>query len=306
MGLLTRSSHTGVFLGDDAATLSRLLDKIIENIQFVKREGAWLLGGSNYAESSLRSLASSTQQSSDEDKYYDANDVMVLDESSDGSLFDYASAAEKYDSHDEDDTSVSERQQSRPLSVSSGGHTCMPIGGYYDNIRNVVVPLPIDVLSFLASLDKLPWPFRTRLPHGMCPITVSVASLFRKSIGKDSSTLSMPICLNEPVNLLQRMCQEFEYAELLNTACLLPDSCHRLLFVAAFACSSYAYTLYRAERKPFNPLLGETFEYISDSKGIPFYLCIYFVSISIFSFSIYWRKSVPQSTRHGMSCSGLH
>lgn len=46
---------------------------------------------------------------------------------------------------------------------------------------------------------------------------------------------------------------------LLNKAVLEKDSCKRLAYVAAFAISTYSTTGSRTT-KPFNPLLGETFE----------------------------------------------
>ena len=40
--------------------------------------------------------------------------------------------------------------------------------------------------------------------------------------------------------------------------------------MAAFAVSSYALAYYRAGRKPFNPFLGETYEWIREDKGFKF------------------------------------
>ena len=39
------------------------------------------------------------------------------------------------------------------------------------------------------------------------------------------------------------------------------------VLVAAFSVSPYAATYYRAGQKPFNPLLGETYECIREDKG---------------------------------------
>jgi hypothetical protein len=44
----------------------------------------------------------------------------------------------------------------------------------------------------------------------------------------------------------------------------MEDSCHRLAFVAAFAISLYPNNIRTS--KPFNPLLGETFEYVNEKK----------------------------------------
>ena len=43
-----------------------------------------------------------------------------------------------------------------------------------------------------------------------------------------------------------------------------------MIYVAAFAVSSYASTNTRAATKPFNPILGETYECIRLDKGWKF------------------------------------
>lgn len=60
--------------------------------------------------------------------------------------------------------------------------------------------------------------------------------------------------------MLQRLTEELEYSEILDNASLCDDSCEQLAHVAAFTVSAYATTLFRSG-KPFNPLLGETFEF---------------------------------------------
>ena len=42
------------------------------------------------------------------------------------------------------------------------------------------------------------------------------------------------------------------------------------VIVAAFAVSAYASTYTRAGQKPFNPLLGETYECVREDKGWKF------------------------------------
>lgn len=47
--------------------------------------------------------------------------------------------------------------------------------------------------------------------------------------GKDLARVSMPAALNEPVNLLQRLCEELEYSELLDTANNTADPYQRMV-----------------------------------------------------------------------------
>ncbi|CAH1977665.1 unnamed protein product [Acanthoscelides obtectus] len=112
---------------------------------------------------------------------------------------------------------------------------------------------------------------RTALPVPRPPTEgLSLWNLLSRNIGKDLSQISMPVALNEPLNVLQRLCEELEYSELLDKAASIDDPYERMVEIAAFAVSAYASTLSRAGNKPFNPLLGETYECIREDKGFRF------------------------------------
>ncbi|XP_054999956.1 oxysterol-binding protein-related protein 3 [Sorex araneus] len=113
---------------------------------------------------------------------------------------------------------------------------------------------------------------RTCLP-APCPNTsnISLWNILRNNIGKDLSKVAMPVELNEPLNTLQRLCEELEYSELLDKAAQLPDALQRMVYVAAFAVSAYASSYFRAGSKPFNPVLGETYECIREDKGFQYF-----------------------------------
>ncbi|SGY63449.1 BQ5605_C007g04800 [Microbotryum silenes-dioicae] len=98
----------------------------------------------------------------------------------------------------------------------------------------------------------------------------SMLSLLRKNVGKDLSTISFPVSTNEPLSALQRIAEEFEYTDLLDKAAATEDSIERLALVTVFAISGNAGNKYRASRKPFNPLLGETYECVRPDKGFKF------------------------------------
>jgi hypothetical protein len=90
-------------------------------------------------------------------------------------------------------------------------------------------------------------------------------------IGKDMTRMTLPVSFNEPTSLLQRVAEDMEYTDLLDTAADAVDSTERLLYVAAFAASEYASTIGRVA-KPFNPLLAETYEYVRPDKGYRFFI----------------------------------
>eukprot|EP01115_Flamella_aegyptia_P000433 TRINITY_DN106242_c0_g1_i1.p1 TRINITY_DN106242_c0_g1~~TRINITY_DN106242_c0_g1_i1.p1 ORF type:complete len:444 (-),score=89.16 TRINITY_DN106242_c0_g1_i1:39-1370(-) len=93
-------------------------------------------------------------------------------------------------------------------------------------------------------------------------------SLFKQLsqfIGKDiTSMISLPVWIFEPFSFLQVMCEPMQYEELLNKAANSPDSCYRIAYLAAFIVAGYSCAV--RTKKPFNPLLGETFEFL-DSQG---------------------------------------
>ncbi|XP_064832988.1 oxysterol-binding protein-related protein 6-like [Oncorhynchus masou masou] len=99
---------------------------------------------------------------------------------------------------------------------------------------------------------------------------INLWNILRNNIGKDLSKVSMPVELNEPLNTLQHMCEELEYTELLDRAADTEDPYERMAIMAAFVISGYSSTYYRAGSKPFNPLLGETYECIREDKGMCF------------------------------------
>ncbi|XP_053617817.1 oxysterol-binding protein-related protein 3-like isoform X7 [Plodia interpunctella] len=119
--------------------------------------------------------------------------------------------------------------------------------------------------------DSGAWSRRTRLP---CPRPTpggpSLWNLLYKNIGKDLSQVSMPVTINEPLNMLQRLCEELEYSELLDSAAECSNAIERMSLMAAFAVSAYASSAHRAASKPFNPLLAESYECVRDDKGFRF------------------------------------
>ncbi|XP_033983777.1 oxysterol-binding protein-related protein 3 isoform X2 [Trematomus bernacchii] len=100
--------------------------------------------------------------------------------------------------------------------------------------------------------------------------SISLWNILRNNIGKDLSKVAMPVQLNEPLNALQRLCEELEYSELLDRAANTQDPFERMVYIATFVVSGYASSYYRTGGKPFNPLLGETYECDRPDKGFTF------------------------------------
>uniref|UniRef100_A0AAY4CW37 Oxysterol-binding protein n=1 Tax=Denticeps clupeoides TaxID=299321 RepID=A0AAY4CW37_9TELE len=99
---------------------------------------------------------------------------------------------------------------------------------------------------------------------------IGILSILYNNIGKDLSRVSMPVALNEPLCFLQRLSEELEYSHLLDIANRIDDPYERMVYMAAFSISGYAWASWRNRYKPFNPVLGETYESIRNDRGFRF------------------------------------
>ena len=86
-------------------------------------------------------------------------------------------------------------------------------------------------------------------------ISFSLWSIMKNCIGKDLSKIPVPVNFSEPLSMLQRLVEDFEYSEILDKASQCKDNFEQLAYVAAFTVSAYSTTAIRTG-KPFNPLLG--------------------------------------------------
>ncbi|OUM53453.1 hypothetical protein BVG19_g2735 [[Candida] boidinii] len=121
--------------------------------------------------------------------------------------------------------------------------------------------------SFVGYED----PIRTTLGKKDDRPSISLWAILKSLIGKDMTRITLPVSFNEPTSLLQRVAEDMEYSDLLSKAATISDSTTRMVYVAAFAASEYASTIGRVA-KPFNPLLGETYEYARPDKGYRFFI----------------------------------
>ena len=85
-------------------------------------------------------------------------------------------------------------------------------------------------------------------------------------------------------------------------AAVSSDPVDRMTLVAAFAVSAYGYCTARAGHKPFNPLLGETFECIRDDKGFK-YIAEQVNNLEVFFFFVILANFGHFLTLFGYLCS---
>ncbi|GLC59093.1 Oxysterol-binding protein 4 [Pleodorina starrii] len=76
--------------------------------------------------------------------------------------------------------------------------------------------------------------------------------------GINLTKISLPVCLFEPRSFLERLTTNWEYNSLLVAAAGCADPADRLRFIVAFAVSGLCRQV--SFHKPFNPILGETYQ----------------------------------------------
>ncbi|XP_051879573.1 oxysterol-binding protein-related protein 1-like isoform X2 [Pristis pectinata] len=109
--------------------------------------------------------------------------------------------------------------------------------------------------------------YRTSLPAPMFSRDdFSIWSILRKCIGMELSKIAMPVIFNEPLSFLQRLTEYMEHTYLIHEAISCRTSLERMQRVAAFAVSAVA-SQWGRTGKPFNPLLGETYELVRQDLG---------------------------------------
>ncbi|XP_053707756.1 oxysterol-binding protein-related protein 7-like isoform X1 [Synchiropus splendidus] len=176
-------------------------------------------------------------------EYFDASEVIVCDSSSE------AEASDESGLSDITTTSTSEPEE---------GHASATLK--YRASLNAAHDKPRPALPDTGRRTALPAP-------GTDNSHIGIMSILYNNIGKDLSRVSMPVALNEPLSLLQRLSEELEYTELLDMANHIDDPYERMVYVAAFSISGYAWASWRFRYKPFNPVLGETYESHREDRG---------------------------------------
>lgn len=100
-----------------------------------------------------------------------------------------------------------------------------------DNFSHVRTAPSVTVTARLLPVSSALTPARRRstLPSTSPTSSVSLWNILKNNIGKDLSKVAMPVQLNEPLNTLQRLCEELEYSELLDKAAETEDPLERMV-----------------------------------------------------------------------------
>ena len=81
---------------------------------------------------------------------------------------------------------------------------------------------------------------------------------------------SLPVYFNEPLSLGQKQCEKFYYLDLLNKAANEEKKEMQLCYISAFLIGEIFLNIGRT-LKPFNSIIGETYEYFNNNLNFRFY-----------------------------------
>ncbi|CAG8949878.1 hypothetical protein HYFRA_00004206 [Hymenoscyphus fraxineus] len=246
-----RHSHEEASIHDHCAALQRDLDNVLQDFNTL------ITSSKRRRQNAPRSAVRVSMDSTSTGEFFDAepgdldhSQVVMIDRRSD---------------EDTQPSEVEDEFQNDASSMSSAGDESKTA-----HLTGAAALFPTKP----KSLDPLPVPIlvkRRKVIPAATELPPSLIGFLRKNVGKDFSTISMPVTANEPVSLLQRVAEQLEYAQILDTASSHKNPALRLLHIAAFAIAQFSSSRAkeRAMRKPFNPLLGETFELIRTEKEVP-------------------------------------
>ncbi|CAI8616580.1 unnamed protein product [Vicia faba] len=92
--------------------------------------------------------------------------------------------------------------------------------------------------------------------------------MMQNYIGADvTSLVTLPVIIFEPMTMIQKIAELMEYSHLLDEADKSDDPYMQLVYASSWAIS--VYFAYQRTWKPFNPILGETYE-LTNHNGITF------------------------------------
>ena len=104
---------------------------------------------------------------------------------------------------------------------------------------------------------------RPKLPGRVPTQSFSIWATLKGLVGRDLTHISMPVTLNEPLSTLHKFMEAFSQSSKLENVINVIDHVERLEYFGAYFAVCQSSISYRSY-KPFNSLLGETYEVVVD------------------------------------------
>ena len=95
-------------------------------------------------------------------------------------------------------------------------------------------------------------------------------NLIKEIVTNFTQKKALPVYFNEPLSMGQKQCEKFYYLDLLKKAANEEKKEMQLCFISAFIIGEIFLNLGRS-LKPFNPIIGETYEYFNNNLNLRYY-----------------------------------
>ena len=118
------------------------------------------------------------------------------------------------------------------------------------------------VIDEPKTRKNLPAPMSSKSKVSLWAVLKNLIGII--NLGQDLTHFTLPAYFNEPLSIIQKTCECMENDFLLDKAANEKSSLKRLAYVMAFNIGQFN-TVVGRTKKPFNPLLGETYEYCTNS-----------------------------------------
>ncbi len=104
--------------------------------------------------------------------------------------------------------------------------------------------------------------FRQVMPSKRDPnLKINFWAILKENFGRDLTKITMPVYFNEPTSFLHKTTETLEYYQQLRLANKCEDRFLRIAYVASVVFGNFSNAIGRC-KKPFNPMEGETYEFI--------------------------------------------
>ncbi|KAK9476825.1 Oxysterol-binding protein-domain-containing protein [Lipomyces japonicus] len=267
--IVTPSDHLPSSLATPSASSSEELYKLLEHINL---EYFSLLASNHAKKRSFGGLIARKSfdgmSVTSESEFFDAEEdpgIIVLADHDDA-VEDIVVVSDDEDDDDDRSSSSIQRSISSSSSSSSNADESDLESEAILEKRLTLTPQPTKVRDLSPLPINTTVKRRITIPENKL-LPPSMIQLIRKNVGKDLTSVTMPVTANEPLSILQRYSESLESAALLERAETASiESGEQILYIASFVIATLSNNRFnvRAIRKPFNPLHHETFELVRE------------------------------------------
>ena len=128
--------------------------------------------------------------------------------------------------------------------------------------RNLEKKISLKKGDMLFDFSSYKFPVRTKLPSVLKSSNSMISDMVKAAMKERGS---LPVTYNEPLSMLQRQIESFQFYDLLQGIYNEKEVPIKYAYIMGFLTAEISLNINRL-LKPFNPILGETYEYVEIDK----------------------------------------